>query len=595
LGEYIYLENDISPILTEFARYDTFSLDLETTGLNPHDSRILLCQIGFRGPDKQYVMNTTTEQLQLLKEYFESRKWLKIIQNAKFEKNFILFHLDTRINNVFDTMLAEKLLVTNFPSASLEALAAKYADVTLDKSVRTQFTEMRPLEAFTDAQLQYAATDVEVLFPIYEKQKTLLTERGLDKIAEIEFELTTTVSSMEVEGVPIDVEKWRNKMTAYAQEHEASRLKMNELLFPDTVQEQQGMFVRDAINLNSPKQLKEAFGRIGVKLDATNERVIGITNHPAAKELLNYRKLQKIMSSYGDTFLGEIHPFTGRIHPDWQQIGTATGRFACRSPNLQQMPDEFRQCVSLQDHSLVVADYSQIELRILAELSGDEKFIESFMMGDDLHKATAANMFDTPLEDVTKEQRFIAKTINFGLAYGMGPNKLMDILNQKAMEEGKGKKFFLRQSQFMMNKYKNTYKDAIEWLHKTGEAAYRQGYATTMLGRRREFTRPVPNTPTYLGEIASIKRQGANAPIQGTNADITKIAMVNLHRDLESFAYRAKLIIQVHDEVVVLAHNRHAESVKEVVITSMINSAESVLKKVPVKVDAYIADVWKKE
>ena len=590
--DYIYIEDSLESVLADFGKYDVFALDLETTGLNPLDSRILLCQIGFG--DKQYVINAIVD-LKPLNPFFESQKWLKLIQNAKFEEAFIQHHLGAKINNVFDTKLAEQLVTGNLHGTSLEVLAAKYAGVTLDKSVRMSFTEIKPLEAFSDAQLEYAALDVVVLFPIWEKQKALLEESGQTAIADTEFQVTNVIASMELEGVPIDTAKWKLKMVHYADEHEASRLKMNEILFPPTVMEQQGLFVRDAINLNSPKQLKEAFGNIGVKLDATNEREIGIINHPAAKELLNYRRLQKIMSSYGETFLGEVHPFTGRIHPDWQQIGTATGRFSCKSPNLQQMPDEFRQCVSLQDHAVVVADYSQIELRILAEYSGDQKFMEAFASGEDLHKATAAAMFTVKLEDVTKEQRFIAKTINFGLAYGMGPNKLMDILNQESMKEGKGSKFQIRQVQMIMNRYKNTYRDVIAWLHQAGELAYRNGYSQTMLGRRRFFTRPDMTQPNYLQEIASIKRQGANAPIQGTNADITKIAMVNLHNDLEDYSYRAKIIIQVHDEIVVLAHKRHAEAVKEVVVESMLKSASSVLKKVPVKVDAYVSDIWKKE
>jgi DNA polymerase I-like protein with 3'-5' exonuclease and polymerase domains len=592
LVDYIYIEDSLEGVLADFGKYDVFALDLETTGLSPLDSRILLCQIGFG--DKQYVINATVD-LKPLNPYFESRKWLKLIQNAKFEEAFILHHLGAKITNIFDTKLAESLITGNLHGTSLEALAAKYAGVTLDKAVRMSFTEIKPLEAFTDEQLAYAANDVVVLFPIWEKQKAILAERKMMPVAELEFDVTNVIASMELEGVPIDVEKWKAKMDHYAEEHEASRLRMNALLFPDTVTEQLGIFTRDAINLNSPKQLKEAFHNIGVELTATNEREIGIINHPAAKELLEYRKLQKIMSSYGETFLGEIHPFTNRIHPDWQQIGTATGRFSCKSPNLQQMPDEFRQCVSLHDHSIVVADYSQIELRILAELSGDAKFMEAFQSGNDLHKATAAAMFSVPIEDVTKEQRFIAKTINFGLAYGMGPNKLMDILNQESMKEGKGARFQIRQVQVIMNRYKNTYRDVIAWLHQAGELAFRNGYSETMLGRRRYFERPMPQNPTYLQDVASMKRQGANAPIQGTNADITKIAMVNLHNDLENYSYRAKIIIQVHDEIVVLAHKRHAEAVKEIVTESMLTSASSVLKKVPVKVDAYVSDIWKKE
>lgn len=552
-----------------------------------------MCQIGFG--DKQYVINVGTVDLHPLIPFFESRKWLKLIQNAKFEQAFTLNHLGAKINNVFDTMIAEALISPGYANTGLKALAAKYAGVELGKGIRMSFTEIRPLEAFTDEQLSYAANDVVVLFPIWKAQKEILAKEGMEQVADIEFQLTQVIAAMEIEGVPIDVPKWRAKMEGYAIEHETSRVKMNELLFPETVSEQLGMFVRDAINLNSPKQLKEAFGKIGVHLNATNEREIGIINHPAAKELLHYRKLQKIMSSYGETFLGEIHPFTNRIHPDWQQIGTATGRFACKKPNLQQMPDEFRQCVSLKDYAIVVADYSQIELRILAELSNDARFMEAFTSGEDLHTATAGAIFGLKIENVTKEQRFIAKTINFGLAYGMGPSKLMDMLNLESMKEGRSTKFTFRQVQNIMNRYRAAYKDVVEWLHQAGELAYRNEFSVTMLGRKRYFKRPTSgDAPNYLQEIASIKRQGANAPIQGTNADITKLAMINLYNDLENYSYRAKIIIQVHDEIVVLAHKRHAASVKEVVVESMLRSASEVLKKVPVKVDAYVSDIWKK-
>jgi DNA polymerase-1 len=297
------------------------------------------------------------------------------------------------------------------------------------------------------------------------------------------------------------------------------------------------------------------------------------------------------MSSYGESFLEKIHPFTGRIHADFQQIGTETGRFSCRTPNLQQMPEKFRECISLEpDYKIVVADYSQIELRILAEYSQDKSFLHAFNNDIDLHSATAALMFNLPLEKVGKNspERFAAKTINFGIAYGMGAGKLMNMLNK-----GKAKKdrIPLYKARNMLNKYKEGYVDVIRWLERAGNEAYARGYSETILGRRRTFTDVYGEDRD--SQIAAIKRQGANTPIQGTNADITKIAMFRLYRELKDNEFKAEIIGQVHDEIVVLAHKSQAGAVKEIVVNSMVNSAQEILT-VPVKVDAYVSDIWKK-
>lgn len=579
-------------MVTRFSGYNTFSFDLETTGLNPLDSRITLCQIAF--PDGEtFVINTACVGIESLMPFFQDQKWTKIIQNAKFDTKFILHHLGVKTNNIFDTKLAEHLLTSDesWSSTSLKTLAKKYLDIELDKDIRQSFINMPSMQMFTDEQLQYAAKDAEILHSIYEQQIEQLAQKGLTKVAELEFELSPIVGHMELVGVPIDTKKWNTKLEDYAKEHEESRLEMHRLIFDEgDIDEQMGMFTRDSINLNSPKQIKEAFHKIGIDIEATNEREIALINHPAAKELLNYRKLQKILSSYGGTFLDKIHPFDGRIHADYQQLGTATGRFSCKDPNLQQMPEEFRACVSEPGMKMVVADYANIELRILAELSDDTAFIQAFSTGDDPHKSTASIMFGVPLDQVSKEQRFIAKTINFGISYGMGPNKLMDMLNQK-----REPKHYLKFNQVntIMKKYKDTYAKANAWLLEAGNRAYRQGYSETMYGRKRFFTRPQPGED-FDRAVASLKRQGANSPIQGTNADITKLAMVNLYNDLRNYNYDAHIILQVHDEIGVLASARQAESVREIVVESMMNSAKDILTKVPVKVDAYVSDVWEK-
>ncbi len=572
-----------------------FSLDLETTGLSPFDSRILLAQVSVG--DKTFVMLPSRVDMTRLLPFLRDPKWLTIVQNAVFEGSFIKYFYKTDINNIFDTFLAEKLINSDSQENSLADLSKKYAGVELDKKVRETFFGAKPISMFTDKQLQYAADDATVLFPIYEAQKKQLTSLGLDKVADIEFTLTNVVADMENEGVPIDTKLWKEKLEKYKEQHEKSRLRMHELLFDEAgMAEQMGMFVRDGIDLDSTKKVKEAFKKLGIDIVSTDERIISLVDHPAAHELLNYRGLAKILSSYGQNILDKIHPFTGRLHSDFNQIGTRTGRFASKNPNLQQMPSDFRNCVTLPpDYKIVSADFANIELRILAKYSQDEEFIKAFSSGADPHKSTAAGMFNISIDDVTKEQRFIAKTINFGLVYGMGVNKLRDMLNAEGRKNGQ-KELTDSQVKVLYNRYKQTYSGAINWLKDAGDLGFSQEYSTTMLGRRRNLTKPkfTGDENLYNGLVAGVKRKAANSPIQGTSADITKLAMINLYHDLSKYNYRAKMIIQVHDEIVVLAHKNEAESIKDVVVESMVDSAASVLEEVPVKVDANINDQWSK-
>lgn len=583
------VRSDDPDLLSGFNNYNQFSIDLETTGLNPHDSRLLLCQIGF--PDgKVFVINALENDLDPLRPYIEDRAWLKIVQNAKFEYKFLKYHAKIDMKGVYDTFLAEQLVTENIYTG-LAGLTTKYTDETLDKSVRTSFYDQKG--DFSTTQLEYAAKDAEILFPIWRAQSPKLEEFKLGQVSELEFDLVRVVGNMELEGVPIDLERWTTKLEEYRRDHEQSRLRMHELLFDDgKMNEQMGLFERNSINLNSPRQIKDAFAKIGLDVNATNERELALIDHPLAKEMLNYRRLQKILSAYGETFIGAIHPFTKRIHADFQQIGTQTGRFSCKEPNLQQMPEEFRHCVSLPGYKIVVADYSQIELRILAQISGDPSLTRAFDMGGDPHTATAAQMFNIPIESVTKDQRFIAKTINFGLAYGMGWTKLRDILNFGKHEKDM---ISIDETKELLFRYKRTYRKAIEWLTYAGNAGFARGYSETMLGRRRFFNKPSPSSENYDNEVASIKRQAANSVIQGTNADITKLAMLDIFNELNLYGLRGSIILQVHDEIVVLAHERSAETVKEVVESAMINSAKTLLKSVPVKADAVVSDIWKKD
>ena len=592
---WTFIEGSTDEVVSALAGVNIFSFDIETTGLNPFDSRILLWQIGL--PTKQMYVIRASADVDKLLPFLGSSKWTKLIHNAKFEQKFIQYFTNTTIKGVFDTMLAEQVITSEKYPRSLDHLALKYASIKVDKTLQKSFIGMHPQEMFTDEQLQYAATDVEILFPIYEKQKEELEKTGQSLIARIESDCAGVVAAMELEGIPLDVDKWRNVLQEYInQEHEKKQQIFSVLLDDSPLPEQQGLFERAGINLKSPKQLAEAMLAIGIDLPQntrgnymTDERTLEKIKHPVAKDILEYRGIVKIIDAYGESFLDNIHPFTGRIHPDFHQIGAETGRFSCRDPNVQQIPAKFRRLIGgLDDYVIVGADYGQMELRIIAELSQDSALIKAFELGGDPHASTAAQMFGIPLDKVSKDQRHIAKTINFGLSYGMGVPKLMDMINAKSE-----KKLTFRDTDRIYKKYTETYAGVFRWFMDAGNAAYRRGYSETLGGRRRLFMRPAGGLPEreFSNQVAAIKRQGGNAPIQGTNADITKLALATVYSDLSDYGYRAHIINAVHDEIILLAHKSQTEEIREVVTDSMLRAAQELIKSVPVQVDSY-ADQW---
>lgn len=530
--------------------------------------------------------------------YLKSYKWTKLFHNEKFEQKFFQYYYKTRIVNTWDVYNAELVINPDSKEAGLDDLALKYLNVTLDKTIRKSFLKHNGSD-FSDEQIEYAASDVDVLFDIKAAQEPKIAELNIQPILDIEFPLAGVVADMENVGIPINKELWKSKMVEFQKLHEESRTKMNDLIFDSgNVEEQLGMFGRTRINLGSHVQVKKAFkNAFNINVDSTSERVISLIKHPAAQELLNYRGYDKILTSYGKSFIDKIHPFTNRLHADWQQMGTGTGRFSCREPNMQQVPEPFRECVQGGDkYMLCTADYSQIELRILAQLSDDPNLLRAFNSGQDLHKTTASLMFNISLDAVSKEQRFMAKTINFGIAYGMGITKLRDTLNAEAIRN-KSPLLTYPQIKDLQKRHARSFQRASEWLREAGLLAYRQSYSETMLGRKRFYTRPDMNEmdeEMFTKRVEALKRKGANGPIQGTNADITKMAMVNIYDEIQDAGYNANIILQVHDEIVVLAQKNHAEAVKLMLEETMRKTAEKIITKVPIKADAVLSTSWNK-
>ena len=582
---YVYIDSSeaLREVLPELKQAEVIAVDTEATGLDPYTCTSLLVQIGV--PNKAFIFDARRVDLTLLKPVLEDSAKLKLLQNAKFDYNLIRVKTGISMNNMFDSMIAERLLTNGISrEVSLLSIANKYLGVNLEKAVRQTF--VNPKIDFSQAQLEYSALDVLVMFPIFKSQFALLQKENLTRIANLEFQLIPVVGEMEIHGSLVDRIKWESNIRELEQKRVQIAAKIQDFLRPLYLISQMDLFgaAVDVININSQPQVLDAFARLGVDIPSTGVAVLQRTDHEFAKMLLEYREYEKLISAFGFNFLEKINPKTGRIHPDYMQVGADSGRFACSNPNLQQIPKEsaFRSCFTAPPgRKLITADYSQAELRILAEVSGDPVFVRAYKEDADVHTLTASQMFKVPEEKVSKELRFQAKSINFGLMYGRGGASLAAQIGVSA-DEGKR----------LLDTYFNTYKKVKKWLDKAAKEAVENGYATTLGGRKRWFVMPDKGDPNYDRLIGSIERQGKNTPIQGTSADMTKYALVYISQALKKEGLDAYPIQTVHDEIIVEAAEEAAPRVKEIMEEEMTRAHETLIKTVPAKIDAVISDLW---
>ncbi len=559
------------------------SVDTETSGLDPYEAKLLLVQVA--SPKMCYIVDAVRVPLGAFKPLLENEKSLKLLQNAKFDYEMIKQNTGIALTNIYDTMLAERLLTAGLGmEVNLAAITKRYLGEVMDKSVRKTFYGQSSLN-LTPEQLTYAAKDVMALFPIYSMQLEKLKQEKLLTVADLEFKCVLAVGDLELNGCKLDVVKWRKILEGVAEKRDAVRAELMDIL-PSGGARQSSMFGGDEylINLNSGPQIIAEFARLGIVLEDTSEATLSKYNHPAARKLLEYRGHEKTLGSFGEGLLSLISKKTGRIHPDFIQYGADTGRFSCSNPNVQQIPatSDFRACfIAEPGYKLVTCDYSQAELRILAELSQDDGFLTAFKSGGDLHILAASQMFGIKPEDVTKTQRSQAKAINFGLAYGMGPQGLA-LRIDKTVDEARE----------LISAYFKAFSGVAKWLEKAGRDSVRLGYSPTPLGRKRYYHLPDHSDPDYRRKVSEIERRGKNAPIQGANADMTKMALVFLREKLQG--YDARVVNTVHDEIVVEVREDQAEEVCKLVEHEMIRAAKEVLREVPMVADAKVGDYWSK-
>jgi DNA polymerase-1 len=513
-----------------------------------------------------------------LRQALSSPDRLKVFHNAKFDLKMLLHHGGIEVRGIFDTLLASKLIAAGAGDVShgLAAVCERYLGEQVDKSAQSSSWSGE----LTEEQLEYAAKDAELMLPLQRELDRKLKELNMTEVATLEFDCVLPIAAMELAGMAIDRECWMRQARLVEHAHDILTAELKQALAEGV--EQLSLFGEPDINLDSPSQIIEALGRMGIKVEGTRSWQLQplVREHPVVQKLLEYRTVQKALSSYGPPMLDHISPVTGRLHPDFRQIGASGGRMSCSDPNLQQIPNtpEYRACFRAPaGRKLVIADYSQIELRILADWSQDAALVKALVSGEDLHCATASQMLGVPIAEVSKEQRAAAKQLNYGLMYGLGPQGLaarIECSNEEAED--------------LIRKYFAAYKGVAEWLREAGDRAITDRVSRTRSGRMITFS----FDPGDRAQVAAMERFGKNAPIQGSSADIIKRALIRLYEPLKPLD--AKTVNCVHDEIVVEVAEENAEQCKQIMEHEMILAAREFVRSVPMTVDATTSDAWLK-
>jgi DNA polymerase-1 len=592
----INTEKSLQELLKGIEKSKSFGFDLETTSLNPREAKIAGIAICYDREFGCYIPINHTQDLaskptpQLdaakviaaLKPYLESENYPKIGQNLKFDFSMMEEHGVHPRGIGADTMIAGYLLEPD-TRVNLTALAAKYLNysmLTYEEVCgkgKDQITfDQVPIETAT----RYSAEDALIAVRLWEKLKPEIEREELEDVfRKIDLPTVFILSKLERAGVCIDV-AWLEKLSKDFQKELQG------------IEERISAYTKGSINLNSPKQLGQLLFE-ELKLPAQSKTKTGFSTdasvlealaplHEVPKLLLEYREISKLKGTYVDPLPGLRDAKTGKIHASFNQTVAATGRLSSADPNLQNIPVKTergrkirRAFIPSKGNVLLSADYSQIELRLLAHMSGDKELIASFKKNEDVHSRTASEIFGIAPAKVDERQRGIAKAINFGLMYGKTPFGLAAELKISRTE-----------AKEIIDKYFERYSGVKHYLDKLVVEAREKGMTFTLSGRRRKLRDITSNNPAMRG-IA--ERMAMNTPLQGTAADLMKLAMIEIDRRLTEGGYASRLIIQVHDEVLLDCPKGELDQVRALVIESM----EGAMKlDVPLSVNSSTGDSW---
>lgn len=577
--------------LEKLMQQSSVCFDTETTSINPLQAELVGIAFSWQAGKGFYVpfpkeKEKVDDLIEKLRPFFESESIEKIGQNLKYDVKVMQNYGVEVKGKLFDTMLAHYLINPDMRH-NMDVLSETYLNYTpvsitelIGKKGKNQLS-MRdvPLEK----QTEYAVEDADITFQLAHHFRPELAEAKTDKLfQEIEVPLLRVLADMEREGINLD-EGFLNNLSTVLE----SDIKSLE----EKIYEQAG----EHFNIASPKQLGDVlFGKLNL-VDkpkktktgqfSTSEDVLSYLakDHEIIQNVLDFRGLSKLKSTYVDALPQQVEKNTGRVHTDYMQTVAATGRLSSNNPNLQNIPirtERGRQVRKAfiprdKDHVLLAADYSQIELRIIAALSEEDTMISAFKNGEDIHASTASKVFNVPIDEVTREQRSNAKTVNFGIIYGVSA---FGLSNQTDLSRSEAKE--------LIETYYKTYPKLRNYMGEQVDFARDNGYVQTVLGRRRYLKDINAGNQVVRG---AAERNAVNAPIQGSAADIIKIAMINIHKKLSESNYKTKMLLQVHDELVFDCHKPELDEMKTLIKSEMENAYKMA---VPLDVEVGIGENW---
>lgn len=584
--EYKLIDNEeeMDRLCDFFMTKEFVSIDTETTSTDAIRAELVGLSFSVEENKAFYVplpanREEALKYIRIFKPLYENDKILKIGQNIKYDYEVLNNYGVTLQGKMFDTMIAHYLIQPELHH-NMDYMAETllgYRTIHIEELIGPKGKKQKNMRDLSPTDIcEYAAEDADITLRLKHLLEPRLKELGLEELFwNIEMPLVRVLADMELNGVCLDTEALQ----------ETSRI------FTDRMKQYEQEIYKEAgetFNIGSPKQVGDIlFGKLQI-MDkpkktktgqyVTSEEVLQSleAKHPVVRNILNYRGMKKLLSTYIDALPKLINPRTGHIHTSFNQAQTATGRLSSSDPNLQNIPvrtddgKEIRKCFIPEDGCLFFsADYSQIELRIMAHLSGDENMMEAFREGHDIHRATAAKIWHEDIDKVTDAQRKKAKQANFGIIYGIttyGLAQRMGIPNGEARE--------------LIQDYFHTFPKVKAYMEQAKETARAKGYAETLFHRRRYLPDINSRNATVRGFA---ERNAINAPIQGTEADIIKVAMVHIWKRFKEEGIRSKMILQVHDELNFSVYPEEREQVERIVIEEMQNACQL---NVPLTADA---------
>ncbi|MEZ4918489.1 MAG: DNA polymerase I [Saprospiraceae bacterium] len=594
--EYRLADSEASrqALLDILLKADAVSYDSETTALEATQAELVGFSFSIKAHEGWYVpvpadQDETQKIVDFFRPFFENKNILKIGQNIKYDAIVLKNYGVELAEPYWDTMIAHYLLSPELRHNMnyMAATCLDYEPVKIETLIGKKGPKQGNMrDVPIDQVTEYATEDSDITYQLHQFLKPKLEDGGENLVKlfeEVEIPLVRVLAGIEHAGVRIDpnfLKKYSDELAHQTRELEEKILETTGFTF----------------NVASPKQVGEVlFERMKIPYSgrkmksgqySTDEEVLSNleAEYPIAGDILRHRALMKLKSTYVDALPALINPKTGRVHSSFNQTIAATGRLSSQNPNLQNIPIRTPEGRKVReafiprdaDHVLVSADYSQIELRLIAEISNETAMLEAFQQGLDIHTATAAKVFGVDIDAVTSDQRRAAKTVNFSIIYGAGATNLSNQLGIKRAE-----------AKEIIENYFKQYQGLKSYMDTTVEFARKNGYVETLMGRRR-YLRDIDSRNGMARSMA--ERMAINTPIQGTAADLIKVAMIEIYHAMEEAQFRSRMILQVHDELVFDVHKDELEAIKPIIMDNMRNAIPGL--KVPILVEMGIGQTW---